>query len=200
LTLLERLKTETRPAHDRIEQVVDIESRLTSLVAYRSLLARFYGFHAVWEPRAAALIADPDFFEPRRKTALLAQDLKYLGLSERDLEDLPRCAPLMPMADAASAYGALYVVEGSTLGGTIIGRQVERHLGLTPGAGCSYFRSYGPALGPMWKAFGGRLLALSRPGFDEGVVESANRTFETMRIWLSREPSSGTLEVAEAAA
>jgi heme oxygenase len=198
LTLLERLKTETRPAHDRIERAVDIERRVASHAAYRALLARFYGFHAAWEPQAAALIADPAFFEPRRKAALLARDLRFLGLD--DLDRLPRCAPLMPMADRAAAFGALYVVEGSTLGGTIIARQVERSLGLTAGAGCSYFRSYGPDLGPMWKAFGRRLLALSNPAFDDRVVASANRTFETMRLWLSEEAPLQAHPVTEAAA
>jgi heme oxygenase len=104
------------------------------------------------------------------------------------------------MADRAAAFGALYVVEGSTLGGTIIARQVERSLGFTAGAGCSYFRSYGAALGPMWKAFGRRLLDLSDPAFDDRAVASANRTFETMRLWLATEATPQTHPVKEAAA
>lgn len=188
MTLLERLKTQTRPAHDRIEQAVDIERRVASRLGYRTLLARFYGFHAAWEPKAEAIIADPAFLEPRRKASLLIQDLEFLGLDATGIARLPRCAPLMPMASVAAAYGALYVVEGSTLGGTIIAKQVERSLGLTAEGGCRYFRSYGPDLGPMWKAFGRRLLELSSPGFDEAVVASANRTFEVMRLWLAEEP------------
>jgi len=177
VNLLERLKMETRPAHDRIERAVDLERRTTSRSSYRALLARLYGFHAAWEPKAEAMIADPAFFRPRCKTALLARDLGFLGLADLEIARLPRCAPLMPMTSAAAAFGAMYVVEGSTLGGTLIARRVERHLGLTAGRGCSYFRSYGAEVGPTWKLFRERLLELSSPGHDEVVIASANLTF-----------------------
>lgn len=184
VNLLERLKAETRPAHRRIEQAVGIERRVASLPTYRTLLARFYGFHFAWEPEAAAALGDPGFFDPRRKTHLLARDLMALGASEDDLMRLPHLRTPLSPGDRAAAWGALYVIEGSTLGGTLIAKQVERELGLTAGSGCSYFRSYGPDLGPMWKAFGRHLLDLSQPRFDDAVVASANRTFETLRVWL----------------
>ncbi len=184
MTLLERLKIETRPAHDRIEHAVGIESRLVSLASYKALLARFYGFHAAWEPLAEAAIADQAFFRARRKTHHLVCDLKALGMGEDDIARLPVCLPLMPMSDPAAAYGAMYVVEGSTLGGTVIARLVERQLGLGRDTGCRYFGSYGSEVGSMWRSFGARLQALSTPAFDDAVVASANRTFALMQDWL----------------
>ena len=53
MTLLERLKIETRPAHDRIEAAIDLDRRIASRNAYRDLLIRFYGFHKAWESDAA---------------------------------------------------------------------------------------------------------------------------------------------------
>ena len=88
------------------------------------------------------------------------------------------------MPNRAAALGAMYVVEGSTLGGAIIARQVERALGLTTESGCAYFRSYGPAISPMWKSFGAVLLASSSPETDDEIVASANRTFAIMQDWL----------------
>ena len=41
MTLLERLKIETRPAHDRIEAAIDLDRRIASRDAYRDLLIRF---------------------------------------------------------------------------------------------------------------------------------------------------------------
>jgi heme oxygenase len=38
-----------------------------------------------------------------------------------------------------SALGALYVIEGSNLGGRIIGRHVAKTLGVVPGNGGSYY-------------------------------------------------------------
>lgn len=91
----------------------------------------------------------------------------------------------MPLPSPAAAFGAMYVVEGSTLGGSVIARHVERALGLRPETGCVYFRSYGSATGRMWKAFRTRLMAMSSPAVDDVIVGSAQRTFGVMQSWLS---------------
>ncbi len=44
---------------------VGLAGRLASKDAYRGLVERFYGFHRVWEPEAAAALADEAFFGPR---------------------------------------------------------------------------------------------------------------------------------------
>jgi len=186
LTLLERLKSQTRPAHDAIEAALDLERMTASPREYRATLERFYGFHAAFEPEAGALIRDEAFFAPRRKTALLARDLEALGLCRAQVERLPRHGGL-GLATRADAYGALYVVEGSTLGGAIVARRVERALGYEAASGAAYFRSYGPGVGPMWKTFQARLASLSSPAFDEAVTAAAIRTFAAMQDWLCEE-------------
>lgn len=158
---------------------------MKSIDDYRTFLARLYGFHAVWEPKAEALIADPRFFAPRRKLHRLTRDLRALGLSPRELEALPLCDELMAMESKADAFGAMYVMEGSTLGGMIIARHIDRKLGPPAASACSYLRCYGANLGRMWKAFGSHLLALSAPGFDDEVVVSAHKTFTVLQSWLS---------------
>jgi heme oxygenase len=188
MTLLERLKIETRPAHDRIEAAIDVERRITSRGAYRALLARFYGFHVAWEAAAEEVAPDPQAFRRRCKADLLARDLKALGLSAHEIARLPRCHPLMPLPAPAAVLGSMYVVEGSTLGGAIIARDVERRLGLTAETGCAYFRSYGRDTAMMWKSFGAMLTALSSPEVDDLIVASASRTFDVMHDWLSETP------------
>jgi heme oxygenase (biliverdin-IX-beta and delta-forming) len=191
MTLLDRLKHETQFAHERIERSMDLERRIGSLASYRELLARFYGFHSVWEPAAESIIADPSLFRGRRKAQHLKKDLRALGMCDTEIVSLPRCRPLMPMPTAAAVLGAMYVVEGSTLGGAIIARQIHRRFGLTADTGCAYFRSYGAEVGPMWKAFGVALVGLSPPEAEDEVVSSANRTFGFMEEWLC-----GSLAVA----
>jgi heme oxygenase len=78
----------------------------------------------------------------------------------------------------------MYVVEGATLGGTVIARYVERRLGLSRHNGCLYFRCYGAEVRPMWIAFGTRLVATCGPADHDAVVAAACRTFEVLRIWL----------------
>lgn len=188
MTLLERLKIETRPAHDRIEAAIDLERRVASREAYRSLLARFYGFHAAWEAVAEAIAPDRQAFRRRCKTDLLARDLQALEMSAHEIARLPRCHPLMPLPAPAAVLGSMYVVEGSTLGGAIIARDVERRLGLTAETGCAYFRSYGRDTAMMWKSFGAMLAAASSPETDDLIVASASRTFDVMHDWLCEAP------------
>jgi heme oxygenase (biliverdin-IX-beta and delta-forming) len=185
VTLLERLRVETRPAHDRIEQAIDLAGRMGSLAGYRATLERFYGFHVVWEAAAEPLIADGEFFQPRKKTDLLLRDLRALGASDAAIASLPVCDGLMPLSSPAAAFGSMYVIEGSTLGGAIISKHVERALGVHPEAGSAYFHSYGPATGRMWTKFRARLLSLSSATMDDAIVASAQRTFAVMQTWLS---------------
>jgi heme oxygenase len=188
MTLLERLRSETRPAHDRIEAAMDFERRISSPASYRDLLSRFYGFHSAWEEEAVALAPDRAFFLRRCKRELLARDLEALGMSPQEIIHLPRCRPLMPLPAPAAVLGGMYVIEGSTLGGAVIAREVERRLGLTAETGCAYFRSYGRETASMWKSFGAALLAASSPQADDLIVETAKRTFDVMHDWLNNAP------------
>jgi heme oxygenase (biliverdin-IX-beta and delta-forming) len=188
MTLLERLKIETREAHDRIEAAIDLDRRLASRASYRDLLIRFYGFHAAWESAAVGKAPDRPFFEHRCKTQFLARDLEALGLKSGDIIALPQCQPLMPLPAPAAVLGSMYVVEGSTLGGAIIAREVERTLGLSAETGCAYFRSYGREIAAMWKSFGAMLLQASSPETDDLIVGSAQQTFTVMHDWLCETP------------
>jgi heme oxygenase len=187
VTLLDRLKAETRQAHDRIERTVDIQTRTSSVHAYRHLLTRFYGFHAMWEAEAKAIIADPALLKGRSRTPLLVQDLLALGSNEDEIRSLPLCPPVLSAPILPEALGAMYVVEGSTLGGTVIARHVERTLGFGPANGCAYFRSHGSRTAALWQDFRSRLLTFSSPSIDDLVIGAANRTFDHMGAWLSGE-------------
>ncbi|MBQ0820868.1 biliverdin-producing heme oxygenase [Microvirga terrae] len=188
MTLLERLKIETRQAHDRIETAIDLDRRIASREAYRDLLIRFYGFHKAWESEAAERAPDRAFFDSRRKTDLLARDLEALGLKSGDIIRLPQCRPLMPLPAPEAVLGSMYVVEGSTLGGAIIARQVEHRLGFTADTGCAYFRSYGRHVAAMWKSFGAMLQEASSPEADDLIVGAAQDTFTVMHDWLCETP------------
>jgi heme oxygenase len=188
MTILARLKTETRAAHDRIEAAMDLDRRIATRDGYRDLLIRFYGFHKAWETEAVGRAPDQGFFERRRKTQLLVQDLEALGLKSDDIIRLPQCRPLMPLPGPEAVLGSMYVVEGSTLGGAIIARDVENRLGLDAETGCAYFRSYGRDIAAMWRSFGAVLLEASSPEVDDLIVESAQNTFTVMHDWLCETP------------
>jgi heme oxygenase len=81
------------------------------------------------------------------------------------------------------ALGRLYVLEGSTLGGTFIDRHLTGLLALT-GVRVRAFSPYGRETGAMWHAF--RRAARDRvaAGGDPGrVVAAAQDTFAALAAW-----------------
>ena len=184
--LLQRLREETRPVHERIEQDLEALGMHRSLERYRLLVARFFGFYLGWEPRVADTLGDEAFFGPRRKLHLLAQDLEFFGYDGRAVEALPRCRSLPPVGNLAEAMGSLYVLEGSTLGGQVISRRLERSLGFRDGHGYAFFRSYGREVSSMWRGFGERLTAVSSPSSQEASIRSAQLTFARLHEWLCK--------------
>lgn len=182
-----RLRAATGPAHAALERDLDWQARVATLTGYRGLLARLHGFHAAWEPAIGAALADAAFLDPRRRLALLAEDLAGLGLPPAAIDALPRPSPA-PIADAASALGALYVLEGSTLGGRVIARHVARVHGAD--APCAYYRAHGSRGGAMWTAFRGRLDAVPEAGAPAAAA-AAVATFEALGRWLGAAGAPG---------
>lgn len=184
MNLLERLKRDTRPAHDRIERAVDFERSTGSLPAYRALLVRLHGFHAAWEAAVDAAHPGHVLLSGRRKVHLLDRDLRALGYAQTEIAALPICRAPMPVNTQEAVLGSLYVIEGSTLGGAVIAQAVEQRLGLGADTGCAYFRAYGREVAARWRDFGAALLAASSPATDDRVIEAADRTFALMQDWL----------------
>lgn len=105
-------------------------------------------------------------------------------MSQAEIDSLPLCRDLPSVTTRPSVLGALYVIEGSTLGGQMISRHLETTLGLRNGAGYGYFRSYGPDTPEKWREFRGILLAHSGPGVDDLIVSSAQNTFACLHRWF----------------
>ncbi|WP_336485350.1 biliverdin-producing heme oxygenase [Methylobacterium nigriterrae] len=195
-----RLRDATAEAHERLERDLDWEARVAARAGYRDLLAGFHGFHAAYEPAIGEALEDEAFFAPRRRLALLEADLRHLGLADPDLAALPR--PARPRLEGpAAAMGALYVLEGSTLGGQVIGRRILALHGLDARGGCRYYLADGRRVGALWAAFRARLdetAALSPAG--DGAVAAATRTFDALRAWLCAGEAEAPAEAREAGA
>lgn len=198
--ILSTLKEQTRSLHDQIERTMDLPSRLGSPDTYKALLGRFYGFYAPLETLlgsvedAAAEYRRIGFdFAQRCKAEHLKADLRALGMSEADISELPQCTrdQLPAITGMPEAMGCWYVLEGSTLGGQIIRREVASKLGILPGSGCSFFSSYGDQLGPMWRAFGVAAEQLVATAADPAecsrrMVLAANETFVRLDAWVAK--------------
>lgn len=193
LHLLDRLKDQTRAEHVAIEGALDLMRDDLSLAAYRRLLECYFGFYAPVEARLAGLLSSAAIggldFEARRKLPLLQDDLHALG--GRAGDTLAVCDALPPLHTPAQAMGCLYVLEGATLGGLVIGGHVRRTLGLTPDAGARFFHGNGARTAEMWRAFRVALAEFAANGaaadtYADALVESANETFRSLRHWCTR--------------
>ncbi len=194
LSLLQRLKTETRSHHERTEAAVRLMEPGLTPVDYRRHLEALYGFYVPLEAELSARLADavPALRAHERwKVPLLEVDLRALGHDEASRARLPHCSHLPPLPGVAEALGSFYVLEGSTLGGQLILRHLKRHFAGTAVGDFAFFSAYGAEVGPMWRAFGQVLTdASSRaaPGdFDTRVVKGAQDTFDAFGTWLLRE-------------
>jgi len=182
-----RLKQETHDHHTRLENTVDILNRTRTVTDYQSVLETFYGFYKPIEDLLGAVEGiETISFHERRKVTLLQNDLKSFGLSDHDIDHLPVCADLPPLNTLDEAFGCLYVLEGSTLGGQIISRQLQK---LPPPAlPHSFFISYGADVGSQWKALQAVVehFAHDEPTHN-AIVASAQATFTSLDQWFQQQ-------------
>jgi heme oxygenase len=143
---LPALRAATRGHHDRLDRLIDLR-RLRDARRYGRVLQVLDGFLAAWECRAAAALppAWEAWLRQRSRRPFLQRDLGFLGLPSGALA---QAMPLLPTPGAA--WGSVYVMEGSALGGQVITRSLA-DAGLRPDRGAAYFHGWGPATGAMWK-------------------------------------------------
>jgi heme oxygenase len=191
--VLEQLKGRTRAEHIEIEIALDLMRDDFLLADYRRLLERYFSFYAPVEARLACMLSSvqPGLdFEARRKLPLLRADLEALGAGSPDA--LALCDALPPLHTPAQALGCLYVLEGATLGGQVIGQHLRRRLGLTQALGARFFHGNGARTVEMWRSFRHVLTGFAADAeatdTTDVMVESANATFRSLRRWCVRPP------------
>ncbi|MDR3619771.1 MAG: biliverdin-producing heme oxygenase [Paludisphaera borealis] len=187
--IMPRLKEATRPHHEAIETRIDVFRMGRTIEGYRRVLERFLGYYEPVEEAFGRISGwdvtnlDPD---ERKKAPLLKADLLALGLENEAIAALPRCRDLPSLTGLAEAFGAMYVLEGATLGGQYIRKSVASEFGIGPDSGCAFFSSYGDRVGPMWKAFGAALTDYATtPEIEDAVIRSAIETFEAINGWFA---------------
>lgn len=194
---LARLKMETAEEHARLEGLVPLMSATLGQVQYCAVLRRFYGFIKSWEVWSE--INAPEGLRPmlaeRQRSGLIEADLRYFG------DEPPKFDYASPAEETSRAafLGAMYVIEGSTLGGQYIARHVEGVFRLMPSQGDSYFRGYGDRTGSMWRQFQDVLEAVPDNDGDE-VIKSARKMFSAFGEWMRYLESSESSASASAAA
>lgn len=182
--LSENLKEQTLIKHQELEKKLVGKMRsMQSVIDYALLLQLFYSYFGGLEnlinPHISAKTL-PDYIE-RRKAVLLSSDLLILKAKTPMFasdDHLPN------ITNTAEALGALYVMEGSTLGGQIIKKMLGKQLGIAENYATSFFNGYGDDTMKMWASFKSALDKLNSPETNEQVINSANQTFQKFSEWF----------------
>ena len=168
------IKEASRAAHQNLEKKVVLKMKaIRSDADYADFLKHFYAYFNAVEQAIAPYITSellPDHAE-RRNSSYLKKDIEELGASVNELPEVK--AP--EINSTIQALGALYVMEGSIMGGPIIVKMLEK-FGITKGI--SFFSGYGEATGQMWGRFVAVMNAQAGIAAEEQqAVDAANATF-----------------------
>lgn len=154
-TFIQRLRNSTAQSHKNLEALpvsvsvanpgITIQEYILYLMLMRDVV---YDAETNIYPALATIITD---IGQRKKLHFIDKDLTVLS------------TPLMQAAtplsknnkehSVAFALGIMYVVEGSSLGGRVLLKNINASLGYDETHGARYFAGYGPQTGSTWKAF-----------------------------------------------
>jgi heme oxygenase len=168
--LHETLKQATRANHDQLEQLMyvnDIMSGTLTAAQYKQILITNYLVHKAFESglfsSLSGGIAQQLDLPRREKLTALQKDIAELA---EDITFGPTDAEIL---------GAMYVLEGATLGGSVIVKRLKTNPQLSH-LTFNYYQVYGDQLIPMWKQFCA-VLDEQPESNSEGAVTGAKKMF-----------------------
>lgn len=168
------LKEQTHAAHQKTEGIIIRKIKeIRSQADYIEVLKGFYAYFSAVEEVMKDYITEsvlPDLKE-RRNSKYIQEDIEALGGS---IEDLPK-AVTPEITNTIDALSAMYVLEGSIMGGPYIVKMLEKQ-GLDKGF--SFFQGYGSESGQMFGKFAAILNAYGEDATTHAkAVEVADETF-----------------------
>ena len=187
-----RLRAATATTHERMHAHAGFGAAAAGTIEasdYRRLLVRLYGFHRPFEDiaRSAADVFRIDLdMNARARSPLLLADLQSIGFDPSAAATLPLWRPSVRLVSKGSLLGALYVLEGSTLGGVQIARALKGRVGNGLEKALLFFVGRGERQGAMWRELVEELESLRED--DEEAMQAENAavtTFKAFEDWMA---------------
>ena len=189
LSLHETLRQRTESEHALIEGSMPVLSPDFTIANYASLLRRLHGFYEPFEKlidhqlgersEIAQLLA----WHARKKQPWIQEDLQFMG-KWAEFAPIAHCEDLPTISSLSEVIGALYVTEGSTLGGSFIQRHLHARAEFEP-LPLRFFSSHQQNTGIMWRSLliqAESLVKLER--FEEAATAAVD-TFRKLNAWLT---------------
>jgi len=183
MSVAQLLKRETFEEHAKAEKL--LAPKLASIQSYNdyaAILKMFYGFFCPLEKRIERHLSQEILVDvhERRNSLFILRDLESIQSST---EDLLLCKTLPGINSSLQALGTMYVLEGSTLGGRMIGKMLMKNPGVTfNDANLNFFNGYKENTGTKWTYF----LSVVDQYEDHAdvMIASANETFRCLTKWM----------------
>lgn len=180
-TFLENLRQQTNDSHQKLEALpvsASILSPQITLDAYAHYLNLMRDVVIETEQRVFPLLSDfiPDL-ENRRKRKSIENDIETTGFPTAEARTIFNDQSF----SVPFALGMMYTVEGSSLGGRFILKNINAVLGFDENNGAKYFAGYGNQTGSHWKNFL-NILTQYEQATDSGdeIIAGAQFAFDTI--------------------
>ena len=194
IELRTQLRDATAPLHKQLNEQALLAALLGKeqpLADYQQLLGIYYSLYHQLEAAIKHYLNQQsiDFdYQPRYKTPLLLNDLKYWHIKPEPL----RCQITLPELNSLGALlGLLYVLEGSSLGANFIAQHLKLTYGYTRSTGSDFFSAYGEQTNTHWQSFTSYLNSFSdQPDLAAQAIDSAALSFACFNQALNTLPST----------
>lgn len=186
LSFLQDLRKQTGPQHQQLESSSLSQALMkpgVEMQDYTRYLSYMYRVIEYAEEHIFPLVNDLLETSSRRKLYSIQKDLAYLhgqpvaqyfSISDKELTQ-------------AEALGYLYVIEGSTLGGRVIIKHLQKYLPVNEQDGALFFAGYGADTGKQWSSFLQTLTAYATGKHcEETVIQSAIAAFTAIREFFNK--------------
>lgn len=189
ISFLNNLRTKTSESHKQLEalpiskSIVDPKITTEEYALYLNLM------HDVVQnlendiyPILSEVISD---LEERKKAQQILNDLKVAGSEKTQTVAI---SPFKNVTEISVpfAMGIMYVVEGSTLGGRFILKNIQENLGFDEENGATYFSGYGNKTGSFWKKYLNSLTDFeTKTNSEEEIIAGADYAFRVIGKHLS---------------
>lgn len=185
--IIEKLRQSTAEIHKELDSwLMPVFRKVDDDEKYSQLLKAFYGYYAPVMQRITVEIDTqylPDFSHRRKADAIL-KDLDCINKRNGSIDH----ADILPdISNASDAFGALYVLEGSTLGGVFLSKILGDAMNINEQNGLSFFYGYGQQSREMWNRFIEQInLFAKEKGDEEAILSSAHVTFKYFKDHLQQ--------------
>ena len=178
MRLLEVLRSDTREQHEALHThplLTGLSDSSLTLSDFHHILLAFEAYYSHAE--AACQTGFPEDVPNAPVLNWLDSDLAQQAVKSWANRLTFKHAPIDTPSKLA---GYLYTKQGSTLGGHVISKHLERQLGLIPRIDQWFFAGYGPHNGAQWKLFVDILERHNEAFCYDEVVLSARQSFESI--------------------